>query len=77
MVRFDQNRIVFEDEDNIDQYRVELLDTGELEIEYLPSGNTWKFENDGTLDGTTLAADSASVTNAVDAGSVTTDALEA
>jgi hypothetical protein len=58
MVRFDQNRIVFEDEDNIDQYRVELLNTGELEIEYLPSGDMWKFENDGTLD-----ADSLNVAN--------------
>lgn len=58
MVRFDQNRIVFEDENNIDQYRVELLNTGELEVEYLPSGDMWKFENNGSLDTDSLSVGS-------------------
>jgi hypothetical protein len=56
MVRFDQDGIVFEDEDNIDQYEAKLLSTGELKIEYLPSGDVWTFNTDGSLDLSSISA---------------------
>lgn len=48
MVQFNQDGIVFEDTDNVDQYDVRL-DGGELVVTYLPSDETWRFQQDGGL----------------------------
>ena len=46
MVLFKQDGLVFEDEDNVDQYDVRL-DSGELVVTYLPNNETWRFGTDG------------------------------
>ena len=59
-----------------DDYQVYVDGSGNRVVEHLPSGTIWKHKADGTLVTSSLSADSASVTNQIDTGSLSAKEAE-